>query len=69
MTNMEDVRNPLQSVVLTNPETEDDPILGLVGLGEEVWRQLGGGEKILAWLRSDDPEPRPPWDDRQAVSE
>lgn len=42
-------------------ETEDDPILGLVGLGKEAWQALGGGEAILRWLRSDDPSARAPW--------
>lgn len=46
----------------TETEAEEDPILSLVGLGKDVWRKLGGGEAILSWLRSDDPNARPPWD-------
>ena len=42
-------------------EAEDDPVLGLIGLGKEAWKKLGGGEAILEWLRSDDPDARPPW--------
>jgi hypothetical protein len=45
---------------------EEDPILGLVGLGKDLWRDLGGGEAILSWLRSDDPTARPPWDAHEA---
>ena len=41
---------------------EEDPILGLVGLGKKVWQDLGGGEAMLQWLRSDHPDARPPWD-------
>ncbi len=40
----------------------DDPILGMVGLGQDIWRELGGGDAVLAWLRSDDPNAMPPWE-------
>jgi hypothetical protein len=43
-------------------DKNDDPILELVGLGKAVWQGLGGGEAILKWLRSDDPDARPPWE-------
>ncbi len=42
--------------------TVGDPIGELLGLGKAAWRELGGGERILAWLRADDPESQPPWD-------
>ena len=44
------------------PIEMEDPILGLVGLGKQAWGELGGGEAILDWLRSDDPRARAPWD-------
>jgi hypothetical protein len=31
---------------------ENDPILGLQGLGQEVWESLGGGEKFIRELRA-----------------
>ena len=42
---------------------DDDPIRAMVGLGKDEWKRLGGGEAILRWLRSDDPDARPPWAD------
>ena len=42
----------------------NDPVRLLRGLGKETWRELGGGERILEWLRSEDPDARPPWPDR-----
>jgi hypothetical protein len=30
---------------------EPDPILALRGLGKEIWRELGGGEKFIRELR------------------
>jgi hypothetical protein len=29
-----------------------DPLLALRGLGKELWRELGGGEKFIRELRS-----------------
>jgi len=46
-----------------------DPILGLIGLGRDAWRELGGGDRILAWLRSDDEDARPPWEQEKEGDE
>ena len=62
MTSMSDSRESIDPKSL---ECEDDPVLALVGLGKEYWLNLGGGEKILAWLRSDDPAARPPWEEHR----
>ena len=43
---------------------ENDPIMKLKGLGKELWQQLGGGDAVSAWLRSDTPTP-PPWEKNQ----
>jgi hypothetical protein len=32
---------------------EVDPILALRGVGKELWRELGGGEKFIRELRAD----------------
>lgn len=45
------------------PKTHEDPIRGLVGLGKDTWKSLGGGEAILKWLRSDEPQARAPWEE------
>lgn len=46
---------------------EDDPLLQLVGLGADVWTQLGGGDAFIAWLRSDTVTP-PLWEENDAAS-
>jgi len=33
----------------------------LKGLGKEVWKELGGGDAVIDWLRSDKPT-TPPWE-------
>ena len=43
---------------------ENDPIMRLKGLGKELWRELGGGDAVIAWLRSDTPT-APPWEKLQ----
>jgi hypothetical protein len=30
---------------------EEDPLLALRGMGKELWRELGGGEKFIRELR------------------
>ncbi|MEZ5392749.1 MAG: hypothetical protein R2724_07700 [Bryobacterales bacterium] len=55
-----------ERVTQAQADVEDDPILGFIGLGKEVWQGLGGGDAILRWLRSDDPNARPPWTDNSA---
>ena len=40
---------------------ENDPLMKLKGLGKELWQQLGGGDAVIAWLRSDTLIP-PPWE-------
>lgn len=42
-------------------ELEEDPLMQLKGLGADVWRSLGGGDAVIAWLGSDEVIP-PPWD-------
>jgi len=34
------------------PFEEKDPLLALRGLGKELWKDLGGGEKFIRELRS-----------------
>lgn len=34
----------------------------LTGLGKDTWRQLGGGDAVIRWLRSDAPDAKPPWE-------
>jgi hypothetical protein len=46
---------------------DDDPLMELVGLGADVWKRLGGGDAVIAWLRSDEVIP-PPWEKREAIS-
>jgi hypothetical protein len=41
-----------------SPET--DPILALRGVGKELWRELGGGEKFIRELRANWHEPEAP---------
>jgi hypothetical protein len=38
-----------------------DPLMKLKGLGKEVWKELGGGDAVIDWLRSDKPT-TPPWE-------
>ncbi|HUJ50543.1 MAG TPA: hypothetical protein VLW25_10100 [Bryobacteraceae bacterium] len=38
---------------LPGESQETDPILALRGLGKELWRDLGGGEKFIRELRQD----------------
>ena len=45
----------------------DDPVLQLKGAGRELWASLGGGDTVIAWLRSDTVIP-PPWQDARAVT-
>ena len=40
--------------------TAADPLMQLKGLGKEIWRELGGGDAVIDWLRSDEPA-TPPW--------
>jgi hypothetical protein len=46
---------------------KDDPLSELVGLGAEIWASLGGGDAVIAWLRSDEGIP-PPWEKMEATS-
>jgi hypothetical protein len=34
------------------PPAEEDPILALRGVGKELWREVGGGEKFIRELRA-----------------
>lgn len=34
------------------PTSETDPILALQGIGKELWRELGGGERFIRALRA-----------------
>ncbi|MEX2302286.1 MAG: hypothetical protein WD733_15200 [Bryobacterales bacterium] len=34
---------------------DNDPLMELVGLGADVWKRLGGGDKFIRWQRSDIP--------------
>lgn len=40
-----------------NREIQEDPILALAGVGKELWRDLGGGEKFIRELRESWEEP------------
>jgi hypothetical protein len=41
-------------------EDAEDPLMKLKGLGKEVWKELGGGDAVIDWLRSEDLT-TPPW--------
>jgi hypothetical protein len=34
-------------------DEELDPLMELAGLGADVWKRLGGGEKFLRWQRAE----------------
>lgn len=42
-----------------NQSIDEDPVLALRGVGKELWRDLGGGEKFIR-------ESRESWDERPA---
>jgi hypothetical protein len=37
--------------LLNSPRPDKDPILALRGLGKELWKELGGGEKFIREMR------------------
>lgn len=48
-----------------SPNEEADPLMQLKGLGKKVWRDLGGGDAVIDWLRSEEPT-TPPWEQSTA---
>jgi len=43
--------------------TTKDPLFELKGLGKQTWRDLGGGDAMVHWLRSE-VRATPPWQER-----
>jgi hypothetical protein len=41
-----------RSAAVPKVSQERDPLLALRGLGKELWKELGGGEKFIHELRS-----------------